>query len=117
MTDSSGEKNGERLRTLAERLSIQEKDWSAIKAKAGANLKRIVVEAASGRVPSETEDADKKRFKSHGRTWFKTADGGRELTSMMFELGIWPAIRDQLLPFCNSVRCAVGLPEIEDILL
>jgi putative ATP-dependent endonuclease of OLD family len=33
----------------------------------------------------------------------------------MFGLGLWPALKPELLPFCNAVRTALGLEEIEDI--
>ena len=34
---------------------------------------------------------------------------------MSLSLGIWPTVRPQLLPFCNAVRNAVDLPDIEDL--
>jgi len=108
------EKTGMRLRTLADRLGIPEKDFAAIKTKAGSGLKALVLAAASGAVP-EGKTAEKKHYQSHGQTWFKTIDGGRELAAKVFTLGIWPKLKPELLPFCNAVRKAVDLDEIQDV--
>ena len=101
---SDGNKTGMRLRTLADLLGSQEKekDFVAIKTKAGAGLKALIVAEASG---------------NQGQIWFKTAVGGRELVGKMFSLGAWSSLKLQLLPFCNAVRQAVDLPEIQDIVL
>jgi putative ATP-dependent endonuclease of OLD family len=114
LIDSHGEKTGMRLRTLADRLAIQEKDFASIKKKAGTGLKALIVEAALGTVPTGKE-AEKNQFKSHAGTWFKSANGGRELASKVFSLGLWPGFKPQLLPFCNAVRKAVDLPEIPEL--
>lgn len=108
------EKTGMRLRTLADRLGIPEKDFATIKTKAGSGLKALVLAAASGVVP-EGKTAEKKHYQSHGQTWFKTIDGGRELAAKVFTLGIWPTLKPELLPFCNAVRKAVDLDEIQDL--
>ena len=47
---------------------------------------------------------------------FKSVAGGRELADKVLSLGLWPALKPQLLPFCNALRVALGLPEIEDML-
>lgn len=108
LTDPEDEKTGMRLRTLAERLGIQEKDFATIKATAGA------LAAASGSVP-DGKAAEKKHYQSQGKTWFKSVDGGRELTAKLFSLGLWPELKPQLLPFCNAVRKAVDLDELPDL--
>ena len=51
LTDPEDEKTGMRLRTLADRLGIQEKDFATIKATAGAGLKALILAAASGTRP------------------------------------------------------------------
>ena len=89
LTDPEDDKTGMRLRTLAERLGIQEKDFASIKAKAGSGLKALILEAASGTVP-EDKTAEKKHFQSHAQTWFKTVEGGRELAAKVFALDLWP---------------------------
>lgn len=102
--DPDDNKTGMRLRTLADCLGSQEqeKDFVSIKTKAGVGLKALIVAGASG---------------NQGQIWFKTVVGGRELVGKMFSLGAWSALKLQLLPFCNAVRKAVDLPEIQDIVL
>ncbi len=114
LTDPEDEKTGMRLRTLADRLGIQEKDFATIKAKAGSGLKTVILEAALGTVPQD-KAAEKKQYQSHGQTWFKTSAGGRELADKVFKLGIWPTLKPELMPFCNAVRKAVDLDEIPDL--
>jgi putative ATP-dependent endonuclease of the OLD family len=114
LTDPEGKKTGPRLRTLQERLGTADKDLLTIKAAAGTSLKPLIIEAAIGAVPSVKSD-DEIDYKAHPQAWFKTTNGGRELAAKMFSLGVWPAVRAQLLPFCNAVRQAVDLPEIADV--
>lgn len=114
LTDPEGKKTGMRLRTLKERLGSQEKDFPTIKAKAGSGLKALIVEAAMGTVPPDKTE-EKKHYQSHGQTWFKTMEGGRELAGKVFTLGLWPTLKPELLPFCNAVRKAVDLDEIPDL--
>jgi putative ATP-dependent endonuclease of the OLD family len=116
LTDAENDKTGMRLRTLADRLGIQgqEQDFATIKAKAGVDLKALMLAAALGTVPND-KATEKKQYQSHGQTWFKSVDGGRELASKIFSLGIWPTLKPQLMPFCNAVRKAVGLDETPDL--
>jgi putative ATP-dependent endonuclease of OLD family len=114
LTDPEGKKTGMRLRTLADRLGITEKDFASVKAKAGPGLRTLIIEAAMGTVPADKAD-EQHQYKSHAQTWFKTVPGGRELAAKVFSLGVWPTFRAQLLPFCNAVRKAVDLPEIADV--
>jgi putative ATP-dependent endonuclease of OLD family len=112
--DPSGEKTGIRLRTLADRLGIVDKDFAALKAKAGVDFKARIIEAALGTVPTGKEN-EKSEYKAHAGRWFKSVDGGRELAGKLFSLALWPALKPQLLPFCNAVRTAIGLGEIADL--
>ncbi len=114
LTDAENDKTGMRLRTLADRLGIQEKDFATIKAKAGSGLKALILAAALGTVPDD-KAAEKKQYQSHGQTWFKSVEGGRELAGKVFSLGIWPTLKSQLMPFCNAVRKSVDLDEIPDL--
>jgi putative ATP-dependent endonuclease of OLD family len=112
------DKTGDRLRTLADRLKIAEKEFPKVSAKAGANLKQCIIDAAKGAVPADIQDKDeKKKLKSHCQQWFKNEDGGRELFDKVFSLGLWPTLKAELLPFCNAVRAAVELPAIADLKL
>ena len=114
LTDPEDDKTGMRLRTLAERLGIQEKEFATIAIKAGSGLKALILRAALGTVP-DGQTAEKKHYQSHGQTWFKTVEGGRELALKLFSLGIWPTLRPDLMPFCNAVRKAIDLDEIQDL--
>lgn len=114
LTDPENEKTGMRLRTLAERLGSQDKDFAALKQKAGSGFKALIIAAAMGTVPTGKE-AEKKHYQSHGQTWFKTFDGGRELAAKVFSLGLWQTLKPELLPFCNAIRKAVELDPITDI--
>jgi putative ATP-dependent endonuclease of OLD family len=114
ISDPSGEKTGVRLRILADRLGIIEKDFAALKTKAGAGFRTLIVEAALGTVPVGKEN-EKNEYKAHAGRWFKSVDGGRELAEKLFSLALWPTLKPQLLPFCNAVRTATGLGEIADL--
>lgn len=114
LIDPADEKTGWRLRTLADRLDIQEKDFPTLKAKAGAGLRALMVAAAAGTVP-EGKEAQKKQYKDHAKTWFKTVAGGRELAGKAFSLGAWPTLKPQVLPFCNAVRAVAALPDLSDL--
>lgn len=115
ITDPEDEKTGRRLRSLAMRLKIGPKDFASIKAAAGSEFKRFIKEAAGGTVPEGTPEAEKKTYSKQSQDWFKTERGGRELAAKLFGLGVWPALKVQLLPFCNAVRAAAGLPPLEDL--
>lgn len=115
ITDPEDDKTGRRLRSLAMRLKIEQKDFASIKAKAGAELKRFIKEAAGGKVPEGTPDAEKKAYSKQSQEWFKTERGGRELAEKLFSLGVWPALKTELLPFCNAVRGAASMPPLEDL--
>ena len=110
--DSEGN-SGMRLRTLAERLGSDDKDFSVIKSEA-PDLSKLIIEAATGATPKEKMDADKadrNRLKSHAGTWFKSVEGGRELATKVFEFRLYPKLVKQLLPFLTSVREVVFPPE------
>lgn len=114
LTDPEDKKTGTRLRTLAERLEIPGKDFATVKAQAGTDFKALIAAAAMGKVPAHKE-AEKNQYKSHAQCWFKSVAGGEELAKKVFSLGAWPTLKPQLLPFCNAVRKAAGLDEIQDL--
>jgi putative ATP-dependent endonuclease of the OLD family len=66
-------------------------------------------------VPAD-KTAEKRHYQSHSQTWFKTANGGRELAAKVFSLGAWHKLRQELLPFCNAVRKTVDLDEVADLI-
>ena len=115
--DPNDEHTGDRMRTLAERLGLQEKDFATIESKA-RDLVALMIGAATGRVPvdkCDAADSEKKALRKHAMHWFKSFNGGRELTQKIFDFGIWPKLRAQLLPFLNAVRKAENLLEISDL--
>lgn len=114
MADPNGERTGIRRQTLTLRLGIQAKTFAEVAAAAGDKLRPTMIEATLGTVPDGREE-DKATYKAHGSIWFKSVAGGRELADKVFDLGLWPALKPQLLPFCNGVRTALGLSEIEDL--
>lgn len=115
LIDPKDEKTGMRLRTLADRLGIQVKDFPTIKAKAGADLKALIIAAALGTVPADKKNDEKKQYQSHSQIWFKSISGGRELADKVFGLGLWQAFKPELMPFLNAVRQAVHEDEIADL--
>jgi putative ATP-dependent endonuclease of OLD family len=114
LIDPAGEKTGSRLRTLADRLGIDDKRFDHVREKAGNGLKALILEAALGKVPVD-KAAEKKHYQAHAQQWFKSVSGGREIAVKAFDLGVWPALQPRLMPFCNALRKVVGLPEIPDL--
>ena len=115
--DPDGERTGMRLRSLADRLNINDTTFERIQEVAGANLKQLIVDASAGNIPNDpslTPD-NKKRLKGWCKNWFKTTEGGRELANKVFDLGAWPSLRPTLLPFVNAIRGTVGETVIGDI--
>lgn len=109
--------SGERRRTLSDRLGIEDKSFSAISAKA-TDLTELIIAAATGNVPDSMTTAsrgEKKQYKKHVEKWFKTYEGGQELADKIFTFGVWPKIKDQLLPFLNAVRGIDGLPPLLEL--
>jgi putative ATP-dependent endonuclease of OLD family len=103
-----------RLRSLADRLGIEDKDFASIRTKAGSELRGLILAASWGTVP-EDKKPERKQYQAHSQIWFKTVAGGCELAEKVFSLGAWSALKPQLMPFCNALRKAVGLPEIADL--
>lgn len=114
--DPAGEKTGRRLRSLQERLGSDSKEFAVLNEKAGANLRQLIIEAATGIVPVGKE-SERKHYESHSQDWFKSLSGGQELAKKLFAMNLWPSLKDQLLPFANAVRKGVVLPKIMDITL
>ncbi len=104
--------------TLAERLEISDRSLQAIEAKTAAgaiSLRDLIIAAATGSTEGAPDDDATKLWKGHGRAWFKTERGGRELAGHMFALGVWPALKPSLLVFLNAVRTALGQTSIPDV--
>jgi putative ATP-dependent endonuclease of OLD family len=117
LKDATGAFNGVRLRTLAVRLGIQDKSLpsieTALKAK-GLTLKQLIIEAASGSTVGAPTD-DEKEWKSHGKSWFKSLEGGRELADRMIGLDAWPPLSATVLPLLNAILTIVGRGQITNL--
>lgn len=109
-----GEIDGDRLRTLADRLGLQDKQPAAIEqalTAAGKTWRELIIDAATGSKTGAPEGAEKS-WKSHSRNWFKSESGGRELAEKMAALGAWETIHPQLLPLINAILTAAGRPAL-----
>lgn len=102
-----------RRRSLAERLGTAEKDITAILA--AKNLREVVIAAATGSKDGAPDDDTASIWKNHGKHWFKTEEGGRELAEKVLALGVWPQLKPALMPFLNAVRSATGQPQSDDL--
>jgi putative ATP-dependent endonuclease of the OLD family len=105
---------GERLRTLADRLSSADKEFSVLRANA-PDIRALIIEAATGTIPSgaNLNDGQRKAWKRHAERWFKNVDGGSELADKVFSFNLWPHLEPQLAPFIAAVRKVAGPPQIE----
>lgn len=117
LKDAEGELDGYRLRTLADRLGLQDKTADAIDVAlkaSGQTWRALIVAAATGSKVGTPEGQDK-AWKKHAQQWFKSTDGGKELAQKMVALGAWEEIRPQLLPLVNAVLAAVGRPALQKL--
>ncbi len=114
LRSGDGELDGDRLRTLADRLGLQDKQSSAIEQEltaTGRTWRALIIDAATGSKTGAQQGAEKS-WKSHSRIWFKSQAGGRELAEKMVALGAWNTIQSQLLPLINAILTAAGRPAL-----
>ena len=111
---------GRRLRTLADRLGgLPAEGEGGILAACGAvgqrlpKLRAIIVAAATGDKEGAPDEQTGKDWAKHSQLWFKSLQGGRELASRMVELGVWPKLEQELLPFVNALRGTLGQPPLK----
>ncbi|MCY4373470.1 MAG: AAA family ATPase [Spirochaetaceae bacterium] len=104
----------ERRLTLAARLQIEDKGLDAILS-AASDLRSLLIAASTGSKEDAPNESVKKQWGRHGRRWFKSVTGGRELASKMFAFGVWPSLSADLMPFLNAVRDALGEAALQDI--
>ena len=114
ITEVEADVQAERRLTLADRLRITDRSLEAISTNA-SDLRGLIIAAATGSKEGEQDSDIAKTWKKHGRRWFKSVGGGRELAARMFEFGVWPSLKPQILPFLNAVRNALGQSEIQDV--
>ena len=105
----------ERRITMAARLQIDAKSTEAIMAAASCRLRAVLIAAATGSKGGAPDGPAEKTWRGHGRRWFKSVDGGRELAEKMFNLGVWPCVKPDLMAFLNAIRGALGQDMIEDV--
>lgn len=113
--DTDGQYDPERCKTLADRLNITDTSVEAIAAEAGKELRAVIIAAASGNSDDARDEQTKKIWKKHGKQWFKSEDGGRELAQKAEALGLWPHIKPPLMAFLNAVRTFAGQDQIDDL--
>jgi putative ATP-dependent endonuclease of OLD family len=117
LKDADGKLDGNRLRTLADRLDIQDKQLGSIEqalADKGETLRQLILAAATGN-NAGAPVGDEKAWKSHSGHWFKSENGGRELAQKMVALGAWKTVGPQILPLLNAILAAVDLPVKEEL--
>lgn len=107
---------GNRLQHLKVRAGAQERTLDSIDAAlvgSGKNLKRLVIEAASGSSDGAPE-GEGKAWKSHSSSWFKSESGGAELAQKAISLGGWHDLSARLLPLIAAILASVGLTVAEN---
>jgi putative ATP-dependent endonuclease of the OLD family len=117
LKNGDGTLNGDRLRTLADRMGIQDKQLEAIQAATlaqGKSLHELIIEAAIGGT-NGAPPAREKAWKKHSQYWFKSEVGGRQLAVLMLRYGAWQNLQGELLPLINSILHAAGKPPIATI--
>ncbi len=114
LTEVEADIAAERCLTLANRLGITDRSLDAIRAET-ADIRALIISAATGSSEGAQDNGVAKIWKKHGRRWFKTVAGGRELATVMFARGAWPSLKPQILPFLNAVRNVLGQPALEDL--
>lgn len=105
------DQTGTRLQHLKVRSGAEERTLDSICAAldgTGKTLKQLVIEAASGNSDHAHEE-DKKAWKSHSSSWFKSEAGGAELARKAIELGGWNVLSERLLPLITAILASVEL--------
>lgn len=122
LKDEEGEWDGDRLRTIAERMELESKEFNCLIATCDGDrsvLKQYIVDAATGDTSSVSPEDNSKRkaWKKHSQKWFKRADGsgGRELVRHLVQTNQWEKTEEQLRPFFNSILSLANLQQIEII--
>ena len=71
---------------------------------------QLMIDAATGKIPTQKFKLKDKDFKQHERSWFKSIKGGMELAEKLFTCGVWDAgMNETLKEFLNAIRTEVGL--------
>jgi putative ATP-dependent endonuclease of OLD family len=113
---NGGDQTGTRLQHLKVRSGAEERTLESIRAAlhgTGKTLKQLVIEAASGN-SDHAPDGEKKTWKSHSSSWFKSQAGGAELAQQAIVLGGWSDLSARLLPLITAILASVGLTVSEN---
>lgn len=105
------DQTGTRLQHLKVRSGAEERTLDSICAAldgTGKTLKQIVIEAASGN-SDHAPEVDRKAWKRHSSSWFKSEAGGAELARKAIELGGWNELSERLLPLLAAILASVDL--------
>lgn len=108
---------GTRLQHLKVRSGAEERTLDSINAAldgSGKTLKQLVIEAASGK-SDDAPDGEKKAWKSHSSSWFKSEAGGAELAQKAISLGGWDDLSARLRPLITAILASVGVTVTENI--
>ena len=123
LQDEDGDWDGNRLRTLADRLGCDSKDFDSLMAHCDndrGRLKECIIEASTGDATMlEEGDRLRKQWKKHGQQWFKKADGsgGRELLRHLEQTNQWSSVELNLRPFFNEILKLCDVNEVQNIVL
>ena len=122
--DAEGLPNGNRLRTVADRIGVQDKTIENILNSLGNDrelLRAQMIKAATGDttdiVGGDEKKSQRKEWKNHAKSWFKISDGsgGRELVVHLQQSGSWAVLEPQLRPFFNEPLQLIGSQPVEQI--
>jgi putative ATP-dependent endonuclease of OLD family len=109
--------NGDRLRTIAARLGLQDKSFEEIQcalAEQSRSLRAIIIDAATGSSAGAPEGS-KKEWRAHSRHWFKSRRGGIELAGLALADDVWPRLEPAVLPLLNAILAIIGRPRLESL--
>lgn len=112
--DDDGDHDGYRLRTLADRLGLDDKSFANI-CDNTRDLRSLIVRAATGDPAGARDPSEKKIWKKHSQAWFKSVKGGRELASKADALGVIKKLEPKLLLLVNSILESVGVDKAESL--
>lgn len=105
------DQTGTRLQHLKVRSGAEERTLGSICAAlegTDKTLKQLVIETAGGSSENAPE-GEKKTWKSHSSSWFKSEAGGAELAQKAIALGGWNDLSERLLPLITAILASVGL--------
>ncbi len=120
--DPDGDYDGYRLRTIADRLGNTEQNITIESIQANINeqkknLRKLIIDAATGNTEGVEDKSTKKSWKKHSQSWFKKADGsgGAELVDHLLYSSSWTEIEPKIRPFFNNILTLAGLSPVEKI--